>query len=69
MWRYHSEKLTVNNQTLWEEAVHQKQHMIRMWGCMLEPNEELAEVEPEVRSLRTMRFINLTHKALRRQRS
>ena len=49
MWRYHSEKLTVNNQTLWGRSGASKTTYDPYVGLlMLEPNEELAEVRPEI---------------------
>lgn len=49
MWRYRSEKLTVNNETVWERNRASKTTYDPYVGLlMLEPNEELAEVRTEI---------------------
>ena len=49
MWRYHSEKLTVNNETVWCRSDASKTDYDPYVGLlMLEPNEELAEVRAEI---------------------
>ena len=66
MWRYHSEKLTVNNQTLWGRSGASKTTYDPYVGLlMLEPNEELAEVRPEIEKFKNYAIYQPNTQALR----
>lgn len=66
MWRYHSEKLTVNNQTLWGRSGASKTAYDPYVGLlMLEPNEELAEVRPEIEKFKNYAIYQPNTQALR----
>ena len=66
MWRYHSEKLTVNNQTLWGRSGAAKTTYDPYVGLlMLEPNEELAEVRPEIEKFKNYAIYQPNTQALR----
>ncbi len=66
MWRYHSEKLTVNNQTVWGRSGASKTTYDPYVGLlMLEPNEELAEVRTEIEKFKNYAIYQPNTQALR----
>mgnify|MGYP002957453818 FL=1 len=66
MWRYHSEKLTVNNETVWGRSGASKTTYDPYVGLlMLEPNEELAEVRTEIEKFKNYAIYQPNTQALR----
>ena len=66
MWRYHSEKLTVNNESVWGRSGASKTVYDPYVGLlMLEPNEKLAEVRTEIEKFKNYSIYQPNTQALR----
>lgn len=66
MWRYHSEKLTVNSESIWGRSGASKTVYDPYVGLlMLEPNEKLAEVRTEIEKFKNYAIYQPNTQALR----